>query len=348
MKQLLKKITTGISDFFYEISCKIYHVKPVRNKRRVSAYVSKKKKDLRFYCLMMAIPLLQFCIMWIGVNANSILLSFKEYDLNMNVTWTLNNFKMVIQNFFEDEYLRASLFNSVKFYLINFVVTLPVSMLISFYFYKKFALARPLKIILFLPSVIAGVVAITVFYYLADRGWPLLVELFTGKEDVMGLLVNTETRTTTILAYNIFYSLAGNFLFYSSAMSGIDDSISEASQIDGAGMLQEFWYITIPSIFPTFKTFLVSGIAGILIGDYGMYAFSKVSGGAAVPTMGYYFTSGIMEDTTHVKYPYFAALGIVLSIMTCIIVFTVRALMNRFDPYEKDVQDTKKQKRRRA
>lgn len=314
-------------------------------RKHKSTIQTKKKKDLIFYCMLLALPLTQFLVMWFGVNINSILLSFKHYDLSGNVSLTLDNFVQVFKNFATDDYLRASLANSVKFYLINFVITLPTSLIISFYFYKKFALSKSLKIILFLPSVVAGVVAITVFYYIADRGYPYLVELFTGKENVMGLLVNSETRTTTILFYNIFYSLAGSFLFYTSAMAGIDQSVSEAAQIDGANLVVEFIHVTMPCIFPTFKTFLAAGAATILIGDYGMYAFSKISGGSAVPTMGYYFTAGIMEDTTRVKYPYFAALGIVLSIFTALIVFTIRGLLNQVDPYE-DLDGSKKARRK--
>lgn len=313
-------------------------------RKRVSTIQTKKKKDVIFYCMLLVLPITQFIIMWFGVNINSILLSFKEYDLTGNISWTLSNFKTVINDFLKDEYLQDSLTNSVKFYLINFVVTLPTSLIISFYFYKKFMFSKPLKIILFLPSVISGVVAITVFYYIADRGYPYLVELITGQSNVPGLLVNAETRTGTIIGYNIFYAMAGSFLFYTSAMSGIDESVSEAAQLEGAGIWQEFIYITMPMIFPTFKTFLASGMAGILIGDYGMYAFSKVSGGSAVPTMGYFFTTGIMEDTTHVRYPYFAALGICLSIATAIIVYGVRALLNRWDPFE-DMDGSKKAKR---
>ncbi len=314
-------------------------------KKGESTLQSKKKKDIIFYCMLLCLPILQFIVMWFGVNINSILLSFKEYDITGNVSWTLSNFKMVIKNFTEDAYLQDSLINSVKFYIINFLVTMPTSLIISFYFYKKFAFSKPLKIILFLPSVISGVVAITVFYYIADRGYPYLVELFTGQTNVPGLLVNVETRTGTILGYNIFYAMAGSFLFYTSAMSGIDESVAEAAQIDGANIWQEFIHVTMPMIFPTFKTFLASGVAGILIGDYGMYAFSKISGGSAVPTMGYYFTSGIMEDTTRVRYPYFAALGICLSIATAVIVYGVRALLNRWDPFE-DLDGSKKAQRK--
>ena len=115
--------------------------------KKVSTLQSKKQEDLRFYCLMMAIPILQFCIMWVGVNFNSIILSLKEYDIQMNITWTFNNFINVVKDILSDEYLQTSLLNSIQFYIINFLITMPTSLIISFYFYKKFALSRPLKII---------------------------------------------------------------------------------------------------------------------------------------------------------------------------------------------------------
>lgn len=294
---------------------------------------SKKRKDLIFYCGILAIPLIQFCIMYIGVNFNSILLSFKKYDANHDYVWSLDNFVEVINDFRLDQYLQDSMLNTVMLFALITLVSIPTSLFISFYFYKKFAFSRVMQVIMFIPSIISGVVTITCFYYLADYGWPLLVKLITGKEGAMGLLVNSETRTPTLVFYNLFYSLAGNFLFYSSAMGGIDTSVSEAAQIDGANLRQEFFHVTLPMIYPTLSTFIIGSFAGSLIGDYGMYAFSKTSGGAAIPTMGYYFTSGIMNDTEQLQYPYYAALGLVLTVVTCIVVFSVRAIMNRLDPF---------------
>ena len=318
-------------------------MRTIDKKQNISPMQKKKFRDLRFYVLMMAIPVAQFCIMFIGVNFNNILLAFKEYDANLEYVWTLKQFKSVIMGFFNNEYLQASLINSVKFYIITTFVTLPPSLLISYYLYKKFMFHKQFKIILFLPAVIAGVVVVTCFYYLADRGYPLLVEMITGKDDAVGLLVNSETRLYTLMGYNIFYGLSSNFLFYSSAMSGIDESISEAAQTDGATLMQEFRYITLPMIYPTLQTFLVSSVANSLIGDYGMYAFSKTSGGSAVPTMGYFFTAGIMNDGEK-NYPYYAALGIVLSIVTCIIVFSTRNFLDKKDPYNDSVPKQKKKK----
>ena len=33
-----------------------------------------------FYCLIIAFPVLQFCVFYVGVNFNSVILSFKDYD----------------------------------------------------------------------------------------------------------------------------------------------------------------------------------------------------------------------------------------------------------------------------
>ena len=51
------------------------------------------RKDLLFYILMMAFPVAQFCIFYVGVNANSILLAFQKIDLAAGTTvWTGANF----------------------------------------------------------------------------------------------------------------------------------------------------------------------------------------------------------------------------------------------------------------
>lgn len=319
----------------------------LKRKSKLSGTKLKKVRDMTFYCMMMALPMIQFAIMFVGVNINSVLLSFKKYDADYNYTWTINNFVSVIKSFFGDSYLLESLKYSVLFFIITTVTTILPSLMIAFYLYKKFRFSEGIKTLLFIPAVVSSVVTITVFYYIADRGYPQLVEWLTGRTDAMGLLVNSETRLGTVLGYNIIYGLAGNWLFYASAMAGIDDGISEAARMDGASIWQEFCYITMPMIFPVFTTFMVSKLAGCLIGDYGMYAFAKASGGdAIIPTMGYYFTNGIVQDTTGVTYPHYAALGIVMSIMTAIIVFSARAWLRRYDPFEDDISKAEKKKQK--
>ena len=44
-----------------------------------------KKKEWLFYALMAALPILQFIIFYVVVNANSLVLAFKSYDRDTNV-----------------------------------------------------------------------------------------------------------------------------------------------------------------------------------------------------------------------------------------------------------------------
>lgn len=329
----IQRIFGWIGDLWYALSCKVHHLFAGK---KVASVQDKKRKSMIFYCCMMAFPLLQFCIMYIGVNFQSILLAFQKYNIDMSFTWTIENFTEVIHNFFHNNVLRNSFVNSIKFYFLTTGICLPTSLFISFYLYKKWKFAKQYKIMLFIPSMIAGIVTVTCFYYLADRGWPHLVKLFTGKEDTLGLLVNNETALPTLLFYNIFYGLAGNFLFLTSAMSNIDQSISEAAQIDGANIMQEFIRVTLPMIYPMLTTFVVGGFAGMLIGDYGMYAFSKTAAGSAADTMGRYFTEGVTGNGAEIRFPYYAALGLILTVLSSAIVFTVRGIMNRFNPFREE------------
>ena len=335
----IQKIVGWISDSWYALSCWMHHR---FSGKRVASVQDEKRKSLIFYCCMLAFPLLQFCIMYIGVNFQSILLAFKKYNIDMSYEWTTENFTTVINNFFHNNVLRNSFFNSIKFYFLTTGICFPTSLFISFYLYKKWKFAKQYKLMLFIPSIIAGIVTVTCFYYIADRGWPHLVKMITGDENTLGLLVNSETALPTLMFYNIFYGLAGSFLFITSAMSNIDQSISEAAQIDGANIMQEFTKVTLPMIYPILTTFIVGGLAGMLIGDYGMYAFSKTAAGSAADTMGKYFTEGITKNGAEIQFPYYAALGLILTVMSSAIVFTVRGIMNRFNPFREEKPSKKR------
>ena len=302
----------------------------MENRKKRTAMQTKKRADLQFYCIMMALPVAQFCLMWIGTNFNSIILAFKQYDANMDFVWSVANFVRVFKHLVSDAGVQKSLLTSLGLWASTQVLTMPVSLLISFYFYKNFMGSKIFRNIFFVPSVVSGVVTVTIFYYIVDRGYPLLMKSLFDK-DVMGLLVNNQTQLGVIIFYNIFYALVGGFLFYSSAMCGIDESISEAAQIDGATNLQEFRYVTLPMIFPTVSVFLVSSTATIFTGDFSLYAFFKTAGTTNLTTMGYYFVQGLTTWGDR-EYPYFAALGLILTLFACMIIFPLRALVNRFDP----------------
>lgn len=302
-----------------------------KKKKSGGATRSRKRSAMRFYIIMMALPILQFCVMWIGVNFNSILLAFKSYDLDNNFVWTFDNFRQVFGAMFSgtgDALL--ALRNSCIFWVVTTIITFPTSLGISYYLYRNYKFSKLIKTVLFLPRMISGPVTTVIVYQLMDRGWPALMKFLFDK-DCLGLLADSKTQMIALVVYQLFFALAGNFIFLSSAMSGIDESVSEAARIDGANAWQEFKLVTLPLIWPTVSLFLVTSAVAIFTNDYGMYSFYKVAGVTGVNTMGSYFTIGLTEWGTR-RYPYFAAFGLVLTAITALIVFPMRAYMNSKNP----------------
>ena len=159
----------------------------------------------------------------------------------------------------------------------------------------------------------------------------------------LGLLNRPEFFRAIYQISGIWETAGYDSIVFFAAIIAISPTSYEAAQIDGANIIQEFFRVTIPMIYPMLTTFVVGGFAGMLIGDYGMYAFSKTAAGSAADTMGRFFTEGVTANGAEIRFPYYAALGLILTVISSAIVFTVRGIMNRFNPF----RDTKLRKKAR-
>ena len=168
---------------------------------------------------------------------------------------------------------------------------------------------------------------VIIFRYFAERAVPELVRIFFGKE-IPGLLENSETIFGTLIFYNLFINFGGNVLLYTGAMAAIDESCVEAAKLDGAGYFREFFFITIPQIFPTIATFLVVGMAGIFVNEMNLYAFFGPDAETAVSTIGYMLFRDTLEGTVS-NYPYLSAIGLFLTVVSLPLVIGVKVGLDR-------------------
>ena len=291
----------------------------------------KRASDVIFYLSMLAWPLLQFFIMWFLVNVNSILLAFKQYDVDA-FTYEfvgLTNFQRVLTDLFNDGLFFIALKNSIWHYLLG-LLTMPLGILLSFYLYKKSFGHKFFKVVLNVPSFISAVVFTIIFKYLADRAFPEVVKSITG-EDTLGLLVG-DFAFTAILIKNMYFSLCGNILLYLGAMNGIDEGLFEAATLDGATMGKEFIHIVLPCIWPTISTILIVGTAGILTSDPGLYLIYAGAAPTEYYTFGYYMFKGVKEASPIIGYPYYSAFGLLLTAIAIPMVFGFKKLLEKIDP----------------
>ena len=126
-------------------------------KNDVTAITRREKinwKNIIFCCLVLFFPLLQFAVFYIGVNFNSIFLSFKsfDYDTGRYAFAGFDNFKQVIYNFKELYVLQKSLTNSLILICCTLFIGISLSIIFSFFIYKKVFGHQVYRVILFLPD----------------------------------------------------------------------------------------------------------------------------------------------------------------------------------------------------
>ena len=272
--------------------------------------------------------MIQFAIMYVGVNFNSVIMAFQKRDTltgTSSFVW-FENFATVFRNLFTGSTLGQALLNSIICWALGLFVGTLLAIMFSYYLYKKFWGHALFKVMLFLPSMISMSVFVLIFSYFVDAALPDIL-------GIKGLLTDSKMIFPTILFFNIWISFGTNVIMYSNAMAGIDESIIEYARIEGISPIRELFQIVLPIIFPTLQTFIVTGIAGIFIGQANLYLFYGSYADPQIMTIGYYlFTRVVGETASLSEYPYAAAMGIVFTLVAAPVTLGVKKLMDRADP----------------
>ena len=293
-----------------------------------------KHKDLIFYILMMAFPVVQFSLFYIGVNGGSFLLSFQKIDIVENtVVWTWDNIARIFKMMTTDMALLATAKVSLLSYALLLCIGTPLGMLFSYYIYKKLPLSGAFRVILFLPSIISAIVMVTIFQFFVERAIPEIVNLFFHKE-IPGLMENPGSRFATIIFYNIWVGFGTSVLMYANGMSGISQELVESAHLDGATGIREFWSITLPMVYPTLSTFLITGVAGIFTNQLNLYSFYGGGAPEKVQTYGYYLYTRTQSAASRAEYPDLATMGLFLTVIAVPLTLLVKWALEKFGPRE--------------
>ena len=308
-------------------------MKQVLKSKRLRKISKASRKKFLFYCLMLAFPVVQFCIFWIGVNANSLVLAFQKYDASNNSYLFDIAFSALKDSFYDlthNGLLLTAAKNSAILYLVNTGIGVTLTLFFSFYIYKKGPLNGFYKIMLFLPSIISSVVMVLLYKYFVESVVPELAELLT-RTRIKGLLSNENTRFSVLLFYTIWSGFGMQLLVYVGSMDNISNSVVEAAKIDGVNKMQEFFYITLPSIWSTIVTFLTVSVAGFFTNQMSLYTFYGEYAPNDLTNFGYF----LFRETYAVgrsRYPYVASLGIYMTMIAAPVTFLVKFLLEHFGP----------------
>lgn len=280
-----------------------------------------------FIFLMMLIPILNFIIFWIGVNFSSILLAFKGLK-NGAEYWTLNNFKIIFDEFFVYTDSNMPLFfkNTMIFFCIGAFIITPISLLLSFFLYKRIMGYKFFRVMFFLPSILSAVVVSSLYKYILGASGPIVAiyKMMNGVDYAPAFLAESEYALKCLIIYSLWTGIAGNFILYSGAMNRIPIEIIESGRLEGINSFTELTKIVIPMIWPTLSTTLIFTVVGIFTASGNILLLTD--GVVSTYTLSYWIFDQVKRFQS---YYVPSALGLVFTLIGFPIVLITRHFLNK-------------------
>ncbi len=331
------RIKRVINDFFYSLSVKMAEFsKKHFPSKKTKSIKSRTTKRLWFYIAIVALPVLHYFIFYVCVNFNSILLSFQQYEYPegggriTKLVW-FENYGMIIRELFAGGKVFTLVSNSLLYYFIGLLMGTTLSLLFSYYIYKKYYFSEFFRIVLFIPSMVSTLVMVMMYKHAVDYGAEAILKAL-GKQVVMPM-GEVKYQKIFIIAYSLIMCFGVNVIMYSSSMTRIPVSVVEYAAIDGVGALREFITITLPLIFGTLSTFLITGFTSIFTNQQNLFDMFGGLADMSLQTVGYYtFKITYESRTTENTYPEAAAFGLFFTLFSIPITFILRWALGKLDP----------------
>jgi len=290
-----------------------------------------------FIILMLAYPIIRFSVFFIYVNIDSILLTFQRYSISAK-GFTYAGFANYRQFFVDLQapagaHIRRMIINSLLYMPVTCFIILPLSMLFSYFLFKKIPMSGMFRVIYFLPSIISIVILTMVYKFIFDANlgpansiFESLAKFFGAKDPKapswFGKYPNNQIM---IFIYCIWAGLGFNILLLSGSIAKIPSELIEYGKLEGIGFFKEFTTVVVPLIWPTVVTTFMIGITSVF----------------TVLLHPELLTKGIRETDTIARFiyrradssldiPYIAAMGLTLSLIAMPFIILIRRFLNKF------------------
>ena len=190
----------------------------------------------------------------------SLYASFTEYGITTAPVWVgLQNFREI---FTEDQYFWISLKNTFWMVLVKTPLIIILALSIAILLNMDLPGASFFRTIIYLPAVLSGVASIFLWeWILASDG------LFNKGLAVFGIQgpawFNEALWTKPAMVIMGLWWIGIEVIIYLAALRGIDKTLYEAAEIDGATFWTKSRFITVPLLSPTTFFLTITNVIGI-------------------------------------------------------------------------------------
>ena len=286
----------------------------------------KKNKAL----FVMLIPTIAFFVIFCYMPMGGLLMAFEDYKPNLGLLGSkfvgLDNFKDFFTSIYCWRVIRNTIILSLLQICIEFPFTILFALLLNELGSQKYK--RTVQTISYMPNFISMVVVagIIMDFCASDGAITSIVGAITGNYDNL-LSLPGAWRPIYIISH-IWQGVGFGSIIYVAALAGIDKSLYEAAEIDGANRFQRILHVTIPGILDTIMIMLILRIGQMMSVGYEktILLYNSQVYETADIISSYVYRMGLQEA----DYGYSTAVSLFNSVINLILLCVTNTLSKKF------------------
>lgn len=294
----------------------------------------KSVKESRILLLMLA-PAVIYVILFSYLPMFGIVLAFKDYNYVDGIfgsPWNgFNNFQFLILSKKLWPLTRNTMLYNIAFISLGMVLQVFFAIILSEIASKWFK--KITQTMMFMPYFISWVVVVAIVQSLFSYESGIINSIISslGMERI-NIYQDTKVWPFLLIGFKLWKDTGYGTIVYLASITGIDTSLYEAADVDGATFWQKVTNITLPAIKPTIIIMTLLAIGQIFRGDFGLF-YQLVGSNAKVLEVAdvidlFVYRSLLTSGDVGMS----AAAGLYQSVMCFITVVTCNWLVKKVDP----------------
>lgn len=162
---------------------------------------------------------------------------------------------------FQDERFFNALKNTLVYTVIYVPILVVLSLVLAAFINEKFMGCGFFKTIIFIPAITSMAIIAIIFRFLLDGdiGYVSIALRRMGFA-VPDFLRDPDTAMWSVVLTSVWRWVGFYMVIFLSGFNSIPDSLYEAAEIDGAGKLRQFFFISLPLLLPTISFTLITNL----------------------------------------------------------------------------------------
>ncbi len=251
--------------------------------------MSRKQRQFRYTLTLslMALPGLISLIIFNYLPMGGLVIAFKNYVPRKGIfgsDWVgFENFKFFFTSQDAVRTIRNTVLYSAGFLILDLILGVVIAVLL--YNLKKESSVKIYHTIILLPKFLSIVIISFIVYALLSPSYGLLNQIIVALGgDKIQWYSNASYWPAILTIVHAWMTIGGGCLYYYAALTGLDPSLLESAELDGATSVQRAWYIMIPELIPIMVMMTVLGIGHLFGGDMGLFYQVPKDQGILYPT----------------------------------------------------------------